>query len=60
MRSCVVRCEFTYATTFQRWNVGAVLWTNSPTGGGGDYRADSSQAALAAYQQAGDMAFFGR
>jgi hypothetical protein len=48
------------AATFKRWNVGAVLWTNSPTGGGGDYRADSSQAALAAYQQAGDMAFFGR
>jgi hypothetical protein len=47
------------ADTFQRWNVGAVLWTNSPTDAG-DYRADSSQRALTAYRQAGDRAFFGR
>jgi len=47
------------AETFQRWNVGAVLWTNSPSGTG-DYRADSSPDALAAYQRAGDMSFFDR
>ena len=47
------------AETFQRWNVAAVLWTNSPTHGG-DYRADSSQGALAAYRSAGDMAFYRR
>jgi hypothetical protein len=47
------------ADTFQRWNVGAVLWTNSPTSGG-NYRADSSQAALDAYRSAGEMAFFAR
>lgn len=47
------------AGTFRRWNVAAVLWTNSPTAGG-DYRADSSQSALDAYRSAGAMGFFGR
>ena len=42
------------ADTFQRWNVGVVLWTNSPSDSG-DYAADSSQDSLQAYQRAGDV-----
>jgi hypothetical protein len=47
------------ADTFRRWNVGVVLWTNSPSDTG-DYRADSSQDALAAYQRAGGMSYYDR
>jgi hypothetical protein len=47
------------ADTFRRWNVGVVLWTNSPSDTG-DYRADSSQSALDAYRSAGAMSFYDR
>ena len=47
------------AALFKRWNVGVVIWTNSPPSEG-TYRADSSSAALAAYRAAGDMRYYRR
>jgi hypothetical protein len=47
------------AETFKRWNVGVVLWTNAPDVGG-NYRADSSNEALAAYRAAGEMTYYRR
>jgi hypothetical protein len=45
--------------TFRQWNVAAVLWANvSRTEG--NYRADTSSEALAAYRQAGDLTFYRR
>src|ERR671931_591463 len=43
----------------KRWNVGVVIWTNSPPSEG-TYRVDSSSAALAAYRAAGDMRYYRR
>jgi hypothetical protein len=45
--------------TFKAWNVAGVLWTNMPRGDG-NYRVDSSSAALAAYKQAGETALYKR
>jgi hypothetical protein len=45
--------------TFKAWNVAAVVWSNV-TRSEGDYKVDTSSAALTAYQQAGDMSFYGR
>jgi hypothetical protein len=45
--------------TFKAWNVGGVVWTNMPRSAG-NYRVDSSSAALAAYKQAGEMPFYKR
>jgi hypothetical protein len=45
--------------TFKAWNVAGVVWTNMPRSDG-NYRVDSSSAALAAYKQAGETAFYMR
>jgi hypothetical protein len=45
--------------TFRSWNVAAVMWVNSNRAAG-DYRADSSAAALRAYRQAGQLGFYAR
>ena len=45
--------------TFKAWNVAGVVWTNMPRGND-NYRVDSSSAALAAYKQAGETAFYKR
>ena len=45
--------------TFKAWNVAAVVWTNMPRSTG-NYRVDTSSAALAAYKQAGEMSFYKR
>jgi hypothetical protein len=45
--------------TFKAWDVAGVVWTNMPRGND-NYRVDSSSAALAAYKQAGETAFYKR
>jgi hypothetical protein len=47
------------AATFRTWNVAAVMWVNS-TRAAGNYRADSSSAALLAYRNAGRLGFYQR
>lgn len=44
---------------FKTWNVAAVLWANVDRSEG-NYRVDTSSAALSAYRQAGGMRFYGR
>lgn len=47
------------ADTFRRWNVRTVVWTNL-VGDGGNYSADTSAAALAAFTHAGQMTYYRR
>jgi hypothetical protein len=45
--------------TFRKWNVAAVLWANVSRSEG-DYRVNTSTAALSAYRRVGDMQFYRR
>jgi hypothetical protein len=47
------------AAAFQTWNVAAVMWVNSKRAAG-NYRADSSAAALRAFVAAGRLGFYQR
>jgi hypothetical protein len=47
------------ASTFKRWHVRLIVWTNAVTSQG-DYWADTSANALAAYRAAGKMGYYDR